>query len=459
MASFATLTILVGVALFFVLGRLRGVGFERKAAGALHSRPLYHGAFAAAWFGIPATLILLVWLFAQGRVLDGMIEHALPANYIAGMTAQEINLAVSQVRQLARGVSFGEPSAEIAAAAESLRSWTQIAEMSMIAAVAGIGALLALIALLRLKPDFWARNKFEGIVTGIMVACAGVAIITTFGIVASLVFEAARFFDKVPIGEFLTGLKWEPQIAIREDQVAGHGAFGAIPVFTGTLLIAFIAMLVATPIGLYTAIYLSEYAHPGVRNTIKPVLEILAGVPTVVFGFFAMLVVTPAMVSLFKSMGIQISPNPALSAGFVMGIMIIPFISSFADDALRAVPMSMREGSYALGATRAETISRVLIPAAIPGITGGILLAVSRAIGETMIVVMAAGLIATLTINPLDSVTTTTVQIVSLLTGDSEFDNAKTLSAFALGLLLFIVTLVLNVIALMTVRKYREQYE
>jgi len=218
-------------------------------------------------------------------------------------------------------------------------------------------------------------------------------------------------------------------------------------------------MVVATPIGLYTAIYLSEYSHPAVRNTVKPVLEILAGVPTVVFGFFAMLVVTPAIVAWFKTMGIPVSPNPALSAGFVMGIMIIPFISSFADDALRAVPMSMREGSYALGATRAETISKVLIPAAIPGIAGGLLLAVSRAIGETMIVVMAAGLIATLTINPLDSVTTTTVQIVSLLTGDSEFDNAKTLSAFALGLLLFLVTLVLNVIALMTVRKYREQYE
>jgi phosphate transport system permease protein len=459
MASFAALTILVGVALFFVLGRLRGVGFERKTVGALHSRPLYHGAYAAAWFGIPTTLLLVVWLLAQGSVLDGMIQQTLPADMVAGKSAQELNLIISQVRQLARGVSFGEPTADIAAAAATLKSWTQIAEMAMVASVAGIGVLLALIALLRLSPNFWARNKFEGIVTGIMLAFAVVAIVTTFGIVASLVMEALRFFERVPFVEFLTGLKWEPQIAIREDQVAGKGAFGAIPVFLGTLVIAVIAMAVAVPIGLFTAIYLSEYAPSILRNAVKPVLEVLAGIPTVVFGFFAMLVVTPAMVALFKSMGVTISPNPALSAGFVMGIMIIPLISSFADDALRAVPMAMREGSYALGATRAETINRVLIPAAIPGITGGILLAVSRAIGETMIVVMAAGMIATLTVNPLDTVTTTTVQIVAMLTGDTEFDNAKTLSAFALGLVLFIVTLVLNVIALLTVRKYREQYE
>ncbi len=459
MAGTAALAILIGVALFYVWGRLRGVGFERKAAGALHSRPLYHGAYAAAWFGLPSTILLLAWLFMQGKVLDTMIQNNLPASYTAGMSHDELELTVAQVRQLAKGVSFGEPTPEVMHAAELLRGWTQIANMSMVVAVAGVGALLALIALLRLKPDFWARNKFEGIITGLMIACAAVAILTTFGIVASLVFEAARFFERVPISEFLFGLKWEPQIAIREDQVAGQGAFGAIPVFAGTLLIAAIAMLVATPIGLYTAIYLSEYAHASIRNIVKPVLEILAGVPTVVFGFFATLVVTPVIMQVCESAGLPVSPNPALSAGVVMGIMIIPFISSFADDALRAVPMAMREGSYALGATKAETISRVLIPAAIPGITGGILLAVSRAIGETMIVVMAAGLIATLTLNPFDSVTTTTVQIVTLLTGDSEFDNAKTLSAFALGLLLFLITLALNVIALMTVRKYREQYE
>ncbi|MET0547056.1 MAG: phosphate ABC transporter permease subunit PstC, partial [Caulobacterales bacterium] len=388
MASLAALIILAGMALFFVLGRVRGSGFDAKAAGALHSRPLYHGAYAAAWFTIPSAILLLVWLFAQGRVLDTLIVNDLPASFKSGLGSDEIALAVAQVRQLARGVSFGEPTAEIAAAADSLKHWTQIANMAMVACVAGIGSLLAIIALLRLKPDFWARNRFEGMLTGLMIACAAVAILTTFGIVASLVFEAGRFFAKVPIHEFVFGLKWEPQIAIREDQVAGQGAFGAIPVFTGTLLIAFLAMLVAIPIGLYTAIYLSEYSHPALRNTVKPVLEILAGVPTVVFGFFALLVVTPTLMSLGKSMGLEVSPNPAIAAGLVMGIMIIPFISSFSDDALRAVPQTMRDGSYALGATKAETITKVLMPAAIPGITGGILLAVSRAIGETMIVVM-----------------------------------------------------------------------
>jgi phosphate transport system permease protein len=459
MAGYAALVVLVGMALFFVLGRLRGAGFDRKASGALHSRPLYHGAYAASWFAVPSALVLLVWLFVQGRVLNQMIINNLPQSFKAGLGSDEISLAVAQVRQLARGVSFGEPAPEVASAAAQLRNWMQIGDLAMVGTVAGLGVLLGLIALLRLKPDFWARNKFEGVMTGAMIACAAVAILTTFGIVASLVFEAGRFFERVPIQEFVLGLKWEPQIAIREDQVAGQGAFGAIPVFTGTLLIATLAMVVAVPIGLYTAIYLSEYSHPNVRSVVKPVLEILAGVPTVVFGFFALLVVTPVLMNFGQSMNIPVSPNPAIAAGLVMGIMIIPFISSFSDDALRAVPQSMREGSYALGATRAETITKVLMPAAIPGIMGGVLLAVSRAIGETMIVVMAAGLIATLTFNPLDSVTTTTVQIVSLLTGDSEFDNAKTLSAFALGLLLFLVTLVLNVIALVTVRKYREQYD
>jgi phosphate transport system permease protein len=263
----------------------------------------------------------------------------------------------------------------------------------------------------------------------------------------------------VPAEEFFFGLNWEPQIAIREDQVAGSGAFGAVPVFLGTLVIAAIAMVIATPIGIFTAIYLVEYADERLRNVVKPILEILAGVPTVVYGFFAVLTVAPAIRSAGGLLGIATSPNSALAAGGVMGIMIIPFISSIADDALRAVPRTLRDGALAMGATPAETMTTVLLPAALPGIMGGILLALSRAIGETMIVVMAAGLIASLNVNPLNSVTTVTVQIVTLLIGDTAFDNPKTLAAFALGLVLFLVTLGLNVIALTIVRRFREQYD
>jgi phosphate transport system permease protein len=316
-----------------------------------------------------------------------------------------------------------------------------------------------LVARSRLSPRFRARNGVERVMTWLMVFCSLVAILTTIGIIASLVAEAWRFFEMVPITEFLFGLRWEPQIALRPDQVAGAGAFGAIPVFTGTLLVALIAMLVAIPIGLFTAIYLVEYADDRVRKVIKPVMEILAGIPTVVYGFFAVLTVAPAVREFGSLFGMAVSPNSALAAGAVMGIMIIPFISSLSDDALKAVPRAMRDGSLALGATRSETMTRVLLPAALPGIMGGVLLALSRAIGETMIVVMAAGLIATLTFNPIDSVTTVTVQIVTLLIGDTEFDSPKTLAAFALGLVLFIVTLGLNVLALHIVRRYREQYE
>ena len=263
----------------------------------------------------------------------------------------------------------------------------------------------------------------------------------------------------MPITEFLFGLNWEPQIPIRADQVAGAGAFGWLPVLLGTLVITVIALIVAIPVGIYSAIYLNEFASSRVRAVAKPALELLAGVPTIVYGFFAILVIAPAIRTAGASLGIDVAPNTALAAGGVMGIMLIPFISSFTDDALNAVPRSLRDGSLALGATRGETMTKVLFPAAIPGIVGGILLAVSRAIGETMIVVMAAGLIATLTVNPLNSVTTVTVQIVTLLIGDSEFDNPKTLAAFALGLMLFLVTLALNVIALRVVRRYRELYD
>ena len=275
----------------------------------------------------------------------------------------------------------------------------------------------------------------------------------------SVLFESIRFFHKVPLTDFLLGLQWSPQTAMRADQIGSSGAFGMVPLFAGTLLISGIAMLVAVPIGLMSALYLSEYASPKFRATAKPLLEILAGIPTVVYGFFAALTVAPLIRDAGTALGLQVASESALAAGLVMGIMIIPFVSSLSDDVINAVPQSMRDGSYALGATKSETIQRVLLPAALPGIVGSILLAVSRAIGETMIVVMAAGLSANLTANPLQAVTTVTVQIVTLLTGDQEFDSAKTLAAFALGLMLFIVTLILNILALHVVRKYREQYE
>ena len=299
----------------------------------------------------------------------------------------------------------------------------------------------------------------DRLVVAILFAGSMVAILVTVGIVLSLVFETVRFLQIVPLTEFLFSLHWSPQTAIRTDQVGASGEFGAVPLITGTLLISAIALAVAAPTGLFCAIYLAEYAGSKTRAIIKPTLEILAGVPTVVYGFFAVLVIAPILRAGGDEIGLSISSESALAAGLVMGIMTIPFVSSTADDALVAVPLSLKEGALALGSTRSEAIRKIVVPAALPGIMGGMLLAASRAIGETMIVVMAAGLAANLSLNPLEAVTTVTVQIVTLLTGDQEFDSAKTLAAFALGLLLFVITLGLNVAALHIVRKYREQYE
>ena len=310
--------------------------------------------------------------------------------------------------------------------------------------------------------DFVNSNRskaMEKLIMIIMMACSLIAVLVTIGIVASLIFEAINFFQRIPFLDFVTGVKWSPQTALRVDQVAAEGAFGVIPLFTGTLLISAIAMLVATPLGLASAVYLAEYAERRTRDWIKPMLEILAGIPTVVYGFFAALTVAPFIRWTGGSMGLEVASESALAAGLVMGIMIIPLISSLSDDVINAVPQALRDASLGLGATQAETIRKVILPAAIPGIAGSLLLAASRAIGETMIVVMAAGLAANLTANPLESVTTITAQIVALLTGDQEFDSAKTLSAFALGLLLFAATLSLNYASLRIVKKYREQYD
>jgi len=345
------------------------------------------------------------------------------------------------------------------AAADHYRSLETTSKAALAVVTIAIAIIGMAIVNAKITPTLRARNLVEKVLQYVLIACSTIAIFTTIGIVLSVLYEAIRFFHAIPITDFLFGLKWSPQTAIRADQVGSSGAFGAVPVFLGTALISVIAMLVAVPIGLMSAIYLSEYAGNKLRTAAKPLIEILAGIPTVVYGFFAALTVAPFIRDTGSFLGLSVSSESALAAGLVMGIMIIPFVSSLSDDFINAVPQALRDGSYSLGATQSETIRRVVLPAALPGIVGGVLLAVSRAIGETMIVVMAAGLAANLTVNPLKTVTTVTVQIVTLLVGDQEFDSPKTLAAFALGLLLFLVTLILNVIALHVVRKYREQYE
>jgi phosphate transport system permease protein len=311
----------------------------------------------------------------------------------------------------------------------------------------------------KLSVRFDARRKVESIFKFIFFLFSTMAVLTTIGIILSLIFETIRFFSQVGFFDFIFGTHWSPQTAIREDQVGSSGSFGAIPLFTGTLLITAVAMSIAAPLGLYSAIFLSQYAKPKTRDWLKPILEILAGIPTVVYGFFAALTVGPFVRSCGEYFGLTVATESALAAGAVMGVMIIPYVSSLSDDVMSAVPVSLRDGSLALGATKSETVKKVIFPAALPGIVSALLLAVSRAIGETMIVVMAAGLAANLTINPLSAVTTVTVQIVTLLVGDQEFDSAKTLAAFALGLMLFAITLILNIFAMIVVRRYRERYE
>jgi phosphate transport system permease protein len=438
------------------LGAARGRHKRQTATTKTHSRPIYHGLNAAIWTGVPAFVLLIVWLLCQNGVIDQLVLGSYPG--ADALTGPERDLLISEIRQVASGNIFKQPTPEIHAAVAHLQSLQSLSSWAMVAAVAALCSLGAFLGLRAIETRFRARLSVERAATWFMMFSSLVAILTTGGIVLSLLYEAFQFFRLVPVTEFLFGLRWEPQIAMRADQVAGQGAFGVIPVLFGTIVIAAIAMLVAVPIGILSAIYLTEYANARFRAVVKPMLEILAGIPTIVYGIFAILTVAPAIRSLGQSLGFDASPNSALAAGGVMGIMIIPFISSLSDDAFAAVPRAIREGSFAMGATKGETIRKVLLPAALPGIVGGVLLGVSRAIGETMIVALAAGLIAKMTLNPFDAVTTVTVQIVTLLIGDAEFDNPKTLAAFALGLMLFVITLGLNLIALRTVRKYREKY-
>ena len=445
----------------FYLGRGRSLAIAGPLGGIrkLHSLPSYYGMHVALWCALPSLAILGLWMIFDDPIINSLVIGSVAADIIPIDTAS-YNLLLNKVSNLADGIlpRTGR-SDSLLDAADHMQSLQLISQWALTALSFVISTMGLFWGWSKISAEFRARPVVERIIQNLLLASACVAIFTTLGIVLSVLFESIQFFRSVPIYDFVFGLDWSPQTAIREDQVGSSGSFGAVPLFVGTLLVSAVAMVIAVPVGLMSAIYLAEYASKNVRNFAKPALEVLAGIPTVVYGFFAALTVAPFLRDLGNSFGVSVSSESALAAGGVMGIMIIPFISSLADDVITAVPQSMRDGSLAMGATQSETIRRVVIPAALPGIVGGIMLAVSRAIGETMIVVMAAGMAANLTGNPLDSVTTVTVQIVTLLTGDQEFDSPKTLAAFALGLMLFMVTLMLNIFALHIVKKYREQYE
>jgi phosphate transport system permease protein len=460
-ASSTLLFVVVGLALLgYYVGRQRAVAAAVAAPPrSFHSLPGYHGGYVALWCALPALALLALWQMFEPVWLRSSVLDSLPEQ-IRTLPEDQLGLVYNDIRNLVEGnFVTGTSSPEIAAAAERYTALRNASRNLASAAVLVLGIVVLGWAYRRIRPDFRARNRVERAIEVLLIAASCVAILTTIGIFLSVFVEALRFFQQVSVLDFLFGLTWSPQTAIRADQVGSAGAFGAVPLFAGTLLVSGLAMLVAVPVGLMSAIYLAEYASPRFRSYAKPLLEILAGIPTVVYGYFAALTVAPLLRGFGEGLGLEVASESALGAGLVMGIMIIPFVSSLSDDVITAVPQALRDGSYGLGATRSETIRHVVFPAALPGIVGAVLLAVSRAIGETMIVVMAAGLSANLTANPLEAVTTVTVQIVMLLTGDQEFDSAKTLAAFALGLVLFIVTLALNVVALRVVRRYREQYE
>lgn len=445
----------------YLLGKSRAnrVSVQHGEVKALHSLPVHYGVMTALSCFVPAMLVYVFWTFFEQTIIVTLVSRNLPAAYLE-LTSDQLSLVLNEIKNVAfGGFTANQDNPLIQASADQYLQIRETGRHLISACILTVAFVPAFFAYRSINKDLRARNIIEGVGMFFLIACSAIAILTTLGIVFSVLFEALRFFQSVPVLDFVFGMDWSPQTAMRADQVGSSGAFGAIPVFAGTLLIALIAMTVAIPIGLLSAIYLSEYATATVRTYSKPALEILAGIPTVVYGFFAALTVAPLIRDAGAFFHLTVSSESALAAGLVMGIMIIPFISSLSDDVIHAVPQSLRDGSYGLGATRFETIRHIVIPAALPGIVGSVLLAVSRAIGETMIVVMAAGLSANLTFNPLNAVTTVTVQIVTLLVGDQEFDNPKTLAAFALGLLLFVFTLFLNFIALRVVRKYREQYD
>lgn len=453
-------TLLAASLVLVMVGIGYRTGVSRSLAVAqgrrLHSRPVYHGVLAALSAVIPFLLVLALWALAGGWLTRTYILSMLPAGVVEAGSGT-LDAAVGRVRALAGGVGIAEtPEPWETQAGTAVARFQSYAALVAMASAAMLGAIGLSVALRRIAPRLKARNEVEALVWALLVVCSLVAILTTVGIVASLAVETMRFFSFVSPSDFFLGTVWNPRFA---STGAGAGSFGMLPLLWGTIKVTIIAMLTAVPVGLMTAIYLSQYASRGLRAWVKPVVEVLAGVPTIVYGFFALVTVGPWLSSLGASLGIGINATSALTAGIVMGIMLVPFISSLSDDVIRQVPRALRDGALALGATKSETIRNVIVPAALPGMVGAVLLAVSRAIGETMIVVLAAGNAPILRATPTEPTSTITVTIVNQLTGDSDFAAPQSLVAFALGLTLFVITLCLNVAALYIVRRYREQYE
>ena len=484
------LIVLAISAVGYIAGRRRALASVGHDGRALHSLPIYYGANAFLKSVVPAAGVVLVWLLAQPLFIDNRVSQMLPDSEIREGSSR--GLLMSEVRRTADGLSnavragviddatardtdadttgitdglkeagqvvTSEITRPVLNAAQAYRGMTERSNVLMSVAAIFVAVAGAAWGVMQSNGAFRARNVVEQGVLALLIGCASVAILTTIGIVLSLVFNTVEFFRLYPASEFFTLLEWAPSFSGR----GGASSLGIIPLLWGTFYISLVALLVAVPVGLFAAIYLSEYASPRVRGIAKPLLEILAGIPTIVYGLFALLTIGPLLLSVFgdsTGLGWMQGQRAVLTAGIAMGIMLIPFVSSLSDDIINAVPQAMRDGSYGLGATKSETIRQVVLPAALPGIVGAILLAASRAIGETMIVVLGAGAAARLSLNPFEAMTTVTAKIVSQLTGDSDFASPEALVAFALGMTLFLMTLCLNVFALYIVRKYREQYD
>lgn len=463
MISLAFLAVILLVIAAYFLTRAKAfAAVKGDNPSALHSRPGYHGAYAALWTGLTGFGLLLIGSLLGGVLVRNAMFDALPAD-LGALTNIRQQRIVDDAITMAQGGIPSSTDAPRDALAAKYSGWEQLRQW-IVAALAVIGALAACyLSYTKSSLTFRARNRTERMLRNLLLICAAIAIMTTIGIVLSLFGETLGFFSKVPVTSFLFGTNWSPLSGVFEGNLDPDNV-GAIPLFAGTLLITLIAMLVAVPVGLYAAIYLSDYASARTRAIAKPMLEILAGIPTVVYGFFAAITVAPFIRGTGELVGLSVASESALAAGVVMGIMIIPFISSLSDDVINAVPQTLRDGSYGLGATKAETMRNVVLPAALPGIVSAVLLGASRAIGETMIVVMAAGQSARLPEGmnpfawPLEALTTVTVQIVTLITGDTEASTAAG-PAFSLGFTLFCVTLIFNMIALRLVNKYRERYD
>ena len=448
---------LVAIAYQIGLSKSRNLAGKGNNSVALHSRPVYYGALVALWCGIPAFLILIIWNLVEPSVLQHIIFNNIPASVSATLDAAGRDVLIYRVQAIASGFGVTDQAAAYeVAAAQQLAKFQTIGTFAKLAVVISVALAGLVWAKRKVSEQYRARNQVEKTINVALILCSGVAILTTIGIVLSMLTEALHFFKFVSPTDFFFGTEWNPGFSTTGN---AEGSYGILPLLWGTLMVSGIALLVAVPIGLMIAIYLAEYASPKLRAWAKPIIEVLAGIPTIVYGVFALMVIGPFFKMVGESVGININATSALTAGFVMGIMIIPFVSSLSDDIITQVPRSLRDGSLGLGATKSETIRQVVLPAALPGITGAFLLAVSRAVGETMIVVLAAGNSPLLHANPLEAVSTVTVTIVKQLTGDTDFASPQALVAFALGLTLFVITLGLNIIALYIVRKYREQYE